>query len=119
MAWRTDGSMYSVVLVTCPTGSAEKIAGEVLEERLAACVNNLGTVKSRYWWKGKIDSADESLLLIKTRTELFEKLERAIKRVHPYEVPEIIGFSVEKGSEPYLDWIMRETGPADRKPRRG
>lgn len=101
--------MHLVVLVTCPTDSAEKIAEEVLKLRLGACVNILGRAHSRYWWKGKLDSADESLLLIKTRTELFEKLERTVKRIHPYEVPEIIGFRIERGSRPYLDWITNET----------
>jgi len=101
--------MYLVVLVTCPKDSAEKIAGEVLRMRLAACVNILGTMRSHYWWKGKLETADESLLLIKTRTELFRRLERAVKRIHPYETPEIIGLRVERGSKSYLDWIMKET----------
>jgi len=100
-----------VVLVTCPADSSEEIAEEVLKQRLAACVNILGTIHSRYWWKGKLESADESLLLIKTRTEIFEKLERTVRRVHPYELPEMIELRVGKGSKPYLDWIMKETRP--------
>ena len=101
--------MYSVVLVTCPPDSSEEIAAEVLKLRLAACVNILGPVRSRYWWKGEIESADESLLLIKTRTEFFGKLEHAIRKVHPYEVPEIIEVHLGKGSQAYLDWIANET----------
>lgn len=103
--------MYLVVMVTCPEDFAERIAGEVLKLKLAACVNVLDGVRSRYWWKGKLDSAEESMLLIKTRSELFGKLERAVRRVHPYETPEIIGFRVERGSRPYLDWIAKETKP--------
>jgi periplasmic divalent cation tolerance protein len=110
--------MYLAVLVTCPADSAERIAGEVLETRLAACVNIIGKVRSRYWWKGRLDSADESLLLIKTRSELFGKLERTIKRVHPYETPEIIAVRIERGSREYLNWILKETGPTVRKTRR-
>jgi periplasmic divalent cation tolerance protein len=101
--------MHLVVLVTCPSDSAERIAIEVLRLRLAACASIIQRVRSRYWWKGKLDSTEESLLLIKTRKELFEKLERTIKRIHPYEVPEIIGLRIEKGSRPYLGWITNET----------
>lgn len=115
---QADEGVYLLVLVTCPKKSAEKIAREVLKLRLAACVNILGTVRSRYWWKGKLDSADESLLLVKTRTELFDELERAIRRIHPYEVPEIVGFHVERGSKPYVDWIMKETKPIVKKTSR-
>ena len=98
-----QGDVYLVVIVTCPEASAARITEEVLKLRLAACVNILGGARSRYRWRGKLESADESLLLIKTRSELFPRLERAIKRVHPYETPEIIALKVERGSEPYLD----------------
>jgi periplasmic divalent cation tolerance protein len=115
MTCQADGHVYLVVLVTCPEDSAERIAREVLGLRLAACVNILGTARSRYWWKGKLDSSDESLLLIKTRSELFGKLERAVKRIHPYETPEIIALRVERGNSPYLDWILKETRPATKR----
>ena len=109
--------VYLVVLVTCPTDSVEKISDEVLNARLAACVNSMG-VHSRYWWKGRIHSEDESLLLIKTRAELFDRLEETINRVHPYEVPEVVGLNVESGSRRYLDWMMKETKPTFRKARK-
>lgn len=115
---RVDEGMYLAVLVTCPEDSAERIADEVLGLRLAACVNIVGRVRSRYWWKHKLESADESLLLIKTRSELFRKLERTVKRVHPYEVPEIIGVRIERGSGDYLDWMRKETRPGVEKTRR-
>ena len=107
--------MYLVVFVTCPADSADKIAEEVLRRRLAACVNMLGGVRSRFWWEGKLDSADESLLLIKTRAELFRRLERVVRQVHPYEVPEILGIRMEDGSRPYLEWITNETASVARK----
>ena len=80
-----------------------------MQQRLAACVNTIDTVHSTYWWKGKLESADESLLLIKTRSELLDALQRMVKRVHPYETPEIIAFRVEGGDRGYLDWISKET----------
>jgi len=101
--------MHTLVSVTCPKGSAEGIAQEVLQQRLAACVNTIDTVHSTYWWNGKLESADESLLLIKTRSELLDALQRMVKRVHPYETPEIIAFRVEGGDRGYLDWISKET----------
>lgn len=107
--------MYVAVLVTCPEDAADKIAGEVLKLRLGACVNILGGVRSRYWWKGRLESANECLLLIKTRSELFEKLERAVKRIHPYETPEIIGVRIERGNRPYLNWLSKETMPTVKK----
>jgi periplasmic divalent cation tolerance protein len=88
------------------------MAEEVLRLRLAACVNILGTVRSRYRWRGRLESADESLLLIKTRTELFGKLVRAIKRIHRYEVPETIELRIARGNKSYLDWIKEETRTA-------
>lgn len=107
-----------VVLVTCPEKSAERIATEVLKLRLAACVNIVNGVHSHYRWKGRLDSANESLLVIKTRSNLFGKLERAVKRIHPYEVPEIIGVRIERSGRDYLDWIARETGPIAKSTKR-
>ena len=101
--------MNSIVLVTCPIESAEKISKTVLQERLAACVNIIRDVRSLFWWEGKIDTAEESLLIIKTRTELVTKLEDSIKRVHPYEVPEIIALPITQGNKKYLDWVNQET----------
>lgn len=109
--------MHLLVMVTCPMGSAERITQEVLKQRLAACVNTLDRVHSTYWWKGRLESADEALLLIKTKPELFEALERTVRRNHPYETPEIIAFRVEKGSRRYLDWISDVTKPVTRKKR--
>ncbi|MDG6901637.1 MAG: divalent-cation tolerance protein CutA [Nitrososphaerota archaeon] len=108
--------MYLLVIVTCPEVAAARIAEEVLKLKLAACVNILGGVRSRYRWRGKLESADENLLLIKTRSELFGRLERTIKRVHPYETPEILALKVERGSRRYLDWILKETKSGVERP---
>jgi periplasmic divalent cation tolerance protein len=107
-----------LVLVTCPKGSAERIAREVLNRRLAACVSTLDGIHSRYWWEGKLESAEESLLLIKTTRELFGELERTVRGIHPYQTPEIISLRAEKVSRPYLEWISKETRQAMRKKSR-
>jgi periplasmic divalent cation tolerance protein len=102
--------MIYLVIVTCPTQrDAERIAGLLLEKRLAACINILAGVSSFYWWKGRVESASEVLLLIKTKQDLLEELELEVKKAHPYELPEIIAFRVERGSKEYLDWVRGET----------
>ena len=97
---------YVVVFVTCPDReTAESIAQEIVEKKLAACVNITGEIKSVYFWKGNIEKDREYLMIIKTTEDLFEDLERSIKEKHPYTVPEIIGMPIIKGSKEYLDWI--------------
>ena len=99
-----------MVLCTCPQESADNIADAVLEARLAACVNIVPGVRSKYWWEGKLESDDESLLIMKTRAELVENLITKIKAAHPYDVPEIIAFEIREGNADYLKWIAEETG---------
>jgi periplasmic divalent cation tolerance protein len=96
-----------VVLVTCGSREeARKIARELISRRLAACVSELATpVVSTYRWKGKIESAKEFLLLIKTTKRRFPALRKAILELHSYETPEIIALPIVAGSNPYLDWI--------------
>ncbi len=97
---------YVVVFVTCPDKSvAEKIAEKLIKEKLAACVNITGEINSVYFWQGNIEKDNEYLMIIKTKEELFEKLEEFIKENHPYTVPEIIGMPIIKGSRDYLNWI--------------
>ncbi|MFH1125145.1 MAG: divalent-cation tolerance protein CutA [Pseudomonadota bacterium] len=91
---------------------ARKIAREVVRRRLAACVQIIGPVSSTYWWKEGIEEAEEWLCVVKSREELYEKLEKAIRDVHPYEVPEILAMPVVKGSPDYLRWLDRETSEA-------
>ena len=100
---------FSVVLVTCPAEASEKIAMAVMEKHAAACVNILPGVRSLYRWKVKVDDTEESLLLIKTRTALLGELERVVRGVHPYEVPEIVALPITRGYRPYLDWIAEST----------
>ncbi len=98
-----------IVYCTVPPEKAEEIARTVVEERLAACAGICGGLKSLYWWKGKLDKADESLLIMKTRRGLVGKLMERIRRLHPYEVPEIVSVRAEEAYEPYERWLRAET----------
>ena len=101
-------SDYLVVLVTCPSGEAEKISSLLIEKRLAACVN-IADVSSIFRWMGKIEKADEELLIAKRRASLFDELASMVKSIHSYEVPEIIALPIVKGTQDYLQWLDRET----------
>lgn len=99
-----------VVLVTAPDAQCgEKIARALLEARLAACVSRLGPVRSLFWWEGRVDAADEQLLLIKTRRQLLAQVEAAVEKLHPYEVPEVVALPIVAGSLRYLRWAAQET----------
>jgi periplasmic divalent cation tolerance protein len=100
---------YVVVLVTASgRDEAEKIAAALLERRQAACVNIMASVASRFWWKGKIDSADEALMFIKTRQAAVSDVIKTVKINHSYSVPEVIVLPITGGSEEYLNWIGGE-----------
>ena len=88
---------------------AHKIAHALVKRRLAACVNILPQVQSIYRWKGEIESAQEWLLLIKTRADKFPAVRDAIGELHSYEVPECIVLEIEDGSLPYLQWLEKAT----------
>jgi periplasmic divalent cation tolerance protein len=98
-----------VVLVTCGSAKeARKIARAVVEQRLAACANiATSPVHSVYRWKGKVESAKEFLLIIKTTQARFAKLQAAIKRLHSYDVPEIIALPIAAAAADYLKWICK------------
>ena len=87
---------------------AEKVAGRLLAEKKAACVNIIAGVESRYWWKGKIGSAKEYLLIVKSSSDKLEGMIQMVKGIHSYEVPEIIALSVAGGSTDYLKWMQEE-----------
>lgn len=86
-----------------------EIARKLVEERLAACVTVSSACQSLYWWGDKISDDREYVLLIKTAACLYEQLEKRIRELHPYQVPEIIALPLEKGSRDYLSWIEKET----------
>ena len=95
-----------VVLSTCANKEeAERLARELVEARLAACVNVIPGVSSFYRWKGAIESSEECLLIIKSARPLFDSLRLALEKVHSYEVPEAIAFQIVEGSENYMNWL--------------
>jgi periplasmic divalent cation tolerance protein len=100
-----------VVLVTC--GSEEQatnIANSLVDERLASCVNIISPVRSIYRWEGKIWDEKEWMLIIKTKKKRFEDLEKKVKSLHSYLVPEIIALPIVQGSASYLKWLEEMTG---------
>ena len=101
---------FLLILCTCPDRSvASAVTTALLEERLAACVNRVPGIKSTYRWEGHVQEDDEVLLLIKTTANLFARVEDTIRKLHPYELPEVIGVPLTAGSAAYLDWIRSST----------
>ena len=98
---------YIMVLITTPNQeTSEMIANTLLEKKLAACVNLIGSILSFYTWEGDINRDEEMLLIVKSRAELFEsELIPAVQAVHPYDIPEIIALPILMGSADYLAWI--------------
>jgi periplasmic divalent cation tolerance protein len=101
---------FIVVLVTVgSTDEGDRLARTLVEERVAACVNRLPGIHSIYRWQGKIEQSAEELLVIKTRKSLFAVLEKRVRELHSYEVPEIVALPIVAGSEPYLNWLGEQT----------
>lgn len=100
---------YIQVATTVATEKqAAAIAGMLVEQRLAACVQVVGPMTSHYRWQGKIETAGEYLCLAKSRAALYPEIEAAIKTIHPYEVAEIIALPIIAGSKEYLAWLGAE-----------
>lgn len=101
---------FVVVLITAPNeDDAAKMANDLVASRLAACVNIIRNIRSIYRWQGKIEDEAEVLMLVKTNKEFFRDLEKRVKEIHPYTVPEIIALPVIEGSAEYLLWLSQET----------
>jgi periplasmic divalent cation tolerance protein len=99
-----------VVLTTIGSNdAAEKLARELVERRLAACVNIIGPIRSIYRWQKTVHNDQEFLLVIKTTSERAAQLRSVIKELHPYELPECIDLAVEGGSQEYLAWLTAES----------
>jgi periplasmic divalent cation tolerance protein len=109
----TADNDVSLVLCTVPDRAhAERIAGTLVEERLAACVNILPGVVSVYRWQDAVEHDDELLLLIKTSVDVYDRLETRIRALHPYELPEIISVPILTGQADYLEWIKNNLAPS-------
>lgn len=101
-----------IVLTNCPdAASARRIAAALVEQGLAACVNQLAPVQSVYRWQGAIEEAAEVPLLIKCTRARYPAVEATIRELHPYSVPEIVAWPVALGYGPYLRWVDDETQP--------
>ncbi len=99
-----------VVLCTCPDQtSADLLCEQLLNQRLAACINQLPGITSVYRWQGKVERATEIQLIIKSRQSRFAELQACIQANHPYEVPELLALPVSAGLPAYLDWLNGET----------
>lgn len=97
---------HLIIFCTCPDkDTAEKLAQLLIEGDMAACVNILPGVTSIYRWEGQIESAQEHLLLVKTRQDRYPAIEAALREHHPYQLPEIIAAPIERGLPEYLQWI--------------
>lgn len=108
MPRRADNT--AVVFVTCANEEqGAGIARVLVSERLAACVNLIGSIRSIYRWREKIEDDRETLILIKTRTALLQKVEKRVRELHTYEVPEIMALRFHQGSAPYVDWLLDST----------
>lgn len=100
-------SKFAVVLVTAPDMKvARKLAQAALEARLIACANLVPRIESHYWWQGRIESAAEVLVLMKTSNARLPELEKLVLAQHPYDTPEFIVLRVSRGSRRYLDWVQ-------------
>jgi periplasmic divalent cation tolerance protein len=101
-----------VVYVTVPVEAASGLARTLVEERVAACVNIIPSVRSVYRWQDAVQEDHEALLVIKTAADRFEPLKAAILRHHPYELPEVLAVSVSHAHSPYLQWLIKESTPS-------
>ena len=104
------GVSARIVLSTAPDREvAERIARALVDRGLAACVNLVPGIRSLYRWKGEVEAADEILLVAKTTEERLEELERALRELHPYEVPECIALEADRVEATYLAWLQEST----------
>jgi len=98
-----------VIFITTGTDEeAQEVAKTLLNNRLAACVNIAPKINSLFWWNDTLDSAQENLLIVKSRASLLNEIVKLVKEVHSYETPEIVALPIIDGNPDYLDWISKE-----------
>jgi periplasmic divalent cation tolerance protein len=102
--------MVLIVLSTAPAKDGAHIARTLVEDKLVACVNILPNVTSIYRWKDDIQEDEEVLCVMKTTDDKYAALAERIAEIHPYDIPEIIAFPIERGSNSYLDWVKGQLG---------
>jgi periplasmic divalent cation tolerance protein len=104
-----SGDKAVVLVTTASREEAERIARLLLDQRKVACVNIVPGVQSLFWWHGKLDSAEESLLIAKTRMSLVARVVDLVRGAHSYTIPEVIALPIVVGNDDYLEWIDQET----------
>ena len=101
--------MYALVYITTSgVEESRKIGRSIVEERLAGCVNVIPAIESLYWWKGKIEGDNESILIVKTKVNNIENIIKRVKEIHSYENPAILAIPIIEGSKDYLDYLDGE-----------
>lgn len=103
--------IVATFITTSTDEEADKIARALLNEKKAACVNIIKGVHSHFWWQGKIDSCNETLLVVKTEERLLDDIIKLVKELHSYDVPEIIALPIIGGHEEYLRWVSESVEP--------
>ena len=99
-----------ILITTSRDEEAQEIANKLLTQRKAACVNIIPKVRSFFWWQGEIDSADETILIVKSKASLVDEIVSLVKEAHSYEVPEVIALPLIGGNPDYLNWMSDELG---------
>jgi len=104
-----EESAYIVLFITTATAEeAQQISKALLNQRKVACINIVPKVSSHFWWQGELDSAKESLMVVKTKASQLNEIVRLVKELHSYEIPEIIALPIVGGNQDYLEWIDKE-----------
>jgi periplasmic divalent cation tolerance protein len=111
MPLRTPHKLRIILTTTGVEEHALSIARVLVSERLAACVNIVGPIRSVYRWRDAVEDEREYLLIIKTRATLYMKVERRVRELHTYEMPEVLAVTADRGSPPYIKWLLESTGP--------
>lgn len=119
MPSQTPHRMRAVLVTASSEEQAASIARSLVGDRLAACVNIIGPIRSVYRWRDAVEDDREFLLVIKTRATLYMKVETRVRDMHTYEIPEVIFLPLDRGSPPYLKWLLDSTArPGTGKPER-
>jgi len=106
-----EKNLIMIMITSSSEQEAKTIIEKLLKNRLIACGNLIGPISSSFWWKDRIETSKEYLILLKSRNNLFNKIEREVLRLHSYEIPEMIVFPIVDGSKDYLKWINTSLMP--------
>jgi len=101
---------FGMAVVSAPVDAAEEIARQIVSRKLAACAQVSSPVSSTYWWKGRMESAPERLIVLKTRRSLLGRVEELLRQAHPYEVPELTFVPITGGGQLYMGWLREILG---------